>query len=201
MRLFKKMFLIVIFCAFNSNAQSPVSNERALEALFFRGLDSLKFEQFFSDKPLRIKFEGPNDEQRAFCKSRLIKYFNQKQIAVDETKKAVTLVVLEFKPQIRYLESVRQFLGFGKTIRREIELSFKAYVEKGPAVQNNAYREINLTSSDSINRRTVNGLEESPFTFTRGQWVSYSRWTRYLQPAIIVGSVSALIYLFYSLRT
>ncbi len=181
-------------------AQSQVTNEQAAELLLFRALDSLQIAPVLSNSAVELKFETLNDEQRAFCKSRILKYLQSQAFQQKTAEKPVVLVVLQCAPRIQYHESAAQLLGAGKWITRETIIDFKAYLE-GNVQGKERYWEIELRSVDKINRDFLPKIENSPFSFTRGQWVTFSRWTRILQPAIVLGSVSALIFLFYSLRS
>ncbi len=181
-------------------AQSQVTNEQAAELLLFRALDSLQIAPVLSNSAVELKFETLNDEQRAFCKSRILKYLQSHAFQQKIAEKPVVLVVLQCAPRIQYHESAAQLLGAGKWITRETIIDFKAYLE-GNVQGKERYWEIELRSVDKINRDFLPKIENSPFSFTRGQWVTFSRWTRILQPAIVLGSVSALIFLFYSLRS
>lgn len=183
-------------------AQQPVSNQKAIENLFFEALDSVMFEGVLQNKSLEFEFENLNDEQKAFCRSRIIKYFDLHKLQSADTAKDSRLVIQQFEPQIKYFESVGQLLGAGKKVKRQVNLKFSAYLANAKKLSSNGgYWEFNLKKVDQVDRTKIGNLEQSPFTFTRGDWASFSAWTRILQPMVIIGSMTILVYLFYSLRS
>ena len=199
MRLFIVIVWLIIPGLTVLRAQMPLSNEQVIENLLFKALDSLEIIQ--SGPEFKFKFETLNDEQKAFCKSRLIKYFGSKGFKAQTDSAAKILVIQEFRPKIKYFESIGQLVGAGKMIRREVRLKLSAYLDGRQPVYAKKYWQVEMIHKDKIDRTKVQKIEQSPFTFTHGKWESFSRWTRFLQPVIIIGSISVLIYLFYSLRT
>ncbi len=183
-------------------AQPPVTNQTAIETLFFKALDSVLTAAAIPGQSLNIEFENLNDEQKAFCRSRLFKFFDQQNFQLTDKNKGQRLVIQQFEPQIKYFESMGQMLGAGKSIKRRVSLKFSAYLVDLPEREaRGRYWELKLWHEDQVDRTRIRSLEQSPFSFTRGNWVSFSAWTRILQPMVVIGSLTIVVYLFYSLRS
>ncbi len=199
------LFLLFCFLALNFNvfAQKSASNEQVVENLFFNLLDSLNDAGAFKTKTVILKFEGLSPEEKAFCRVRLIKYFNSRGVNVLQSAKeqneenGLVFTLAEFKPQIEYVERLLAVAGFGRGVQRRVRLTLKAWTGRGKL----RYWQLQSFTMDRIKRSQTTELEQSPYAFTRGKWVTYSIWTRLLEPFIVIGSMSVLIYLFYTLRT
>ena len=197
------VFLVLwlsVATAFPAKAQT-VSNEAIIDSLFFKALDSLKVDRYLDSTGVQIIVSSLNPEKQAFCRSALIRYFNRKAIPVFQVSKKAKLALEVFEPKVEYLEPVNEILGFGGSIKRRIGLKLQGWIAPADSNRGNVAFEMQLSHRDTVKKNAIGRLEESPFLFCRGKWVSYSRWTRYLQPAIILGSVSLLVYLFFSLRS
>ncbi len=183
-----------------ANAQ-PVSNEAMIDTLLFKALDSLQVVRNFDTTGVQIIVNALTPEKQAFCRSALIRYFNRHHIPVFQSPKKTKLSLELFEPKVEYLEPINEITGFGSTITRRISLRIKGWVMPVYSEQGNKALAIVVEKRDQIKKDWVPVLEESPFLFVKGKWVSYSRWTRFLQPTILIGSVSLLVYLFFSLRS
>ena len=201
MKILNGLLFLFLFGVFNVNAQNVITNEMVIEKLFYKALDSLKLNQQLPNTKLKLTFETHNDEQKVFCQSLLIKYFNAHKFAVEDTTHRNEWVIVEFKPVVEYYETGGYLFGFSKKVVRKIELSFKSYLDGELPLQEKKFWEIKLIKSDHISENTIKKLEESPYSLTHGRWINYSSWTKYLQPALIVSSLGILIFLFYSLRS
>jgi len=183
-------------------AQQVVPNQKVIENLFFQALDSILIDEAIRTGSPNYDFENLNDEQKSFCRSRIVKYFDQKKLQPSDKVENRKLIIQQFEPQIKYFESVGQLFGAGKRIKRQISLKFSAYLSDPEKLSDNAaYWELNLKQVDQVDRTKIRSLEQSPYSFTRGNWASFSAWTRILQPMVIIGSMTILVYLFYSLRS
>lgn len=197
------VFLVIwlsVAAAFSAKAQT-VSNEAMIDSLFFKALDSLRVDQYFDSAGVQIIVSSLNPEKQAFCRSALIRYFNREAIPVFQVKKKAQLSIEVFDPKVEYLEPVNEILGFGGSIKRRNGLKLQGWIAPADLGRGNVALKIRLSRMDVIKKNAIVQLEKSPFLFCKGKWVSYSRWTRYLQPAIVIGSVSLLVYLFFSLRS
>ncbi|NOX88020.1 MAG: hypothetical protein GXO77_03270 [Calditrichaeota bacterium] len=199
----KKVFLLIWagFLVYGLAADQAARNEQLIEKIFFRILDSLKVSKQFDSTGVYVQFDKLDPEKRSFCRSRLIKYFSQKKIAVSEKKQGRLLVIQQFDPVVEYYEPAAEILGFSGQIKRRVLLRFRGWTGSPSAAVPNLFWEMESDTMDVIDRGQIERVEQSPYTFTRGKWVSYSTWTRFLEPFIIIGSVTILIFLFYSLRT
>ncbi len=199
------LFLLFCFLALNFNvfAQKSASNEQVIENLFFNLLDSLNDAGAFKTKTVILKFEGLSPEEKAFCRVRLIKYFNSRGVNVLQSAKdqkeedALVFTLAEFVPRVEYVERLLSVAGFSRGVQRRVRLKLKAWTGNDRL----NYWQLQSVAADQIGRNQTAELEQSPYSFTRGKWVTYSIWTRLLEPFIVIGSMSVLIYLFYTLRT
>ncbi len=197
------VFLVVWLSAFAhipATAQS-MSNEALIDSLFLKALDSIRVSHYFDSSGLQIVLSALNPEKQAYCRNVLIQYFNRKGIPVFQEARKARLAVEVFDVKIEYREPTGEILGFGGKVQRRVRLRLNGWISPADSRQGNRALKVQITRNDWIKRSRIDDLEASPFSFVQGQWVSYSRWTRYLQPAVVLGSVSVLIYLFFSLRS
>ncbi len=182
-------------------AQNSVpGNEAVVDSLFSRMLDSLHVTNVFDSTGVVLHLEHLNPEKQAYCKTRLLAYLARRNIPTRQNGVKAVFAVEEMRVHVTYGETPAAVLGFRANVNRRISLLIKGWMQR-----NNGSKQIYLEwsgqHSDTVNKALIPRLEESPYFFVRGKWVSFSRWSRFLQPAILIGSVSILIYLFYILRT
>ncbi len=182
-------------------AQNPVpGNEAVVDTLFSRMLDSLHVANVFDSSGVVLHLEHLNPEKQAYCKTRLLAYLARHNIPVRQHGAKAVLAIEEMRIRVTYGETPTAVLGFRADVNRRISLSTRGWMQRNGASKQ-IYLEWTGRHSDTVSKAQIPRLEESPYFFVRGTWVSFSRWTRFLQPAILIGSLSALIYLFYTLRT
>jgi len=190
---------LTLVCGFAKT--QPVGNETMVDSLLFKALDSLQVSRYFDSTGVQIILSSINPEKQAFCRTALIRYFNERHIPVFQIKKPAQLALETFSPKVEYFEPAKEILGFGSKVKRRISLRLSGWITASDATRGNVALEISLQKNDLVKKQQIPKLEESPYLFVKGKWVSYSRWTRFLQPAIVLGSVSVLVYLFFSLRS
>ena len=105
---------------------------------------------------------------------------------------------MEIRPV--YNEESLKLLGLNKKIRRELGLSLSGYVKDLGSGTIKSIFDSEKKFEDIISSSDISNLEKSPYTFTRGSFENKLKWTKYIEPGIVVASVSVLIYLFYSMR-
>ncbi len=179
----------------------PIGNEALIDSLLFKALDSLTVSRYFDSSGVQVIVRSLSPEKRAYCRTMLIRYFNRKGIPVFQEKRKSELALTVFEPKIEYEEPPGELLGLSGTIKRKVRLRLEGWLVAHKADRSAKALQVQLTYSDRIKRKHIAALEASPFLFVKGKWVSYSRWTRFLQPAVVLGSVSVLIYLFFRLRS
>jgi hypothetical protein len=190
----------LILVAFAAAQDSLPGNEAVVDTLFNRMLDSLRVANAFDSAGVVLQLEHLNPEKQAYCKTRLLAYLTKHEIPVLQHGAKGILAIEEMRVRVTYGETPTAVLGLRAKVNRRISLTIKGWVQRN-GTGKQIYLQGSRRHSDTVSKAQIPRLEESPYVFVRGKWVSFSRWTRFLQPAILFGSLSALIYLFYTLRT
>ncbi len=149
---------------------------------------------------LKIVFGFKDDEKRAFLNNTLIRYFARREVILNAANADKILHIERFGVQITYAERISRWLGLDKSYERHVAIQFEGWLEEinqGRIIQafdfKNQYR-------DQPGEVKLERIEASSYSFTRGTTADASAWTKYLEPAVVIASVSVLIYLFFNMR-
>lgn len=195
MKFYSFFTLIILSFLLPIYGQESESNLAIADELYRQTLDSLC--NGIAEPELQIVIKQSNDS--LFLNSGWIQYW----VTQTGIKDSVTRIfVLErFNITVNYLESGSSFFGISRKLKRDIKLSLRGYIkEKESGKIFNAFK-LQKIHSSNVDRKQLAALEAGPFEFTRGQYETKSKWTKYLEPAIITAGVAAIVYLFFSIRS
>ncbi len=183
--------------ATNLNNAARLENEvkGLLDSLFVNGSKADPVTQ-----AIGLRFNSVENEQQLFFKNVCIPYLSSKGFRI-EAEADTLMVIAGFDVAICYIERPRFLMGLTSDMERRLRYHLKGWIE-------DRKREVVLkafdwqkTVSDTVAANRITQLNRGNYGFLRGREIQASAWSAYLEPALVIGSVSALIYLFFSLRT
>lgn len=140
------------------------------------------------------------DEEKSFLLNNFIKYYSGegKSISLDSCDIKISFEI--FSIETTYIEKSLKLIGLNRTLQRNIQLSVSGYIRN--YIVGNLENPFNFerTFSDSIDTDMLERVEASPYYFLKGKSVEALSWTKYIEPGLIILSVSSLIYLFFTMR-
>ena len=172
--------------------EQPADNFRKADSLYRAVLDSVTGN--WAPGRLRIEMQSRPDSlfiRSAWVQSRTVQ-------AKPDSSDAV-LVIDGFGVEVVYREEARNLLGWSADLKREVRLYVQGRVEQGDRVLKIFER--NKSAVDLVSWSDIPRLEQGPFKFCKGRVQRASQWTRFIQPAVVIGAVSVIVYLFFSVRT
>lgn len=198
----KSFLFLSLMLAFQvANAQSSSSNQTLLEEKMTTIIDSLSGEHAWNPPTIAISFGEMDPERVAFLQTFLINDFSRRNITVNLDSAAGKFHIEDFSAQFSYHEPPGRLIGFNREIRRSLQLRLSGRLEDSQGRLVVASFSIKKSFNDAINSQSLAEIEKSQYSFMIGSLVSKSLWTRYLEPFVVISSVSVLIYLFFSMRT
>lgn len=189
--------LIIFQTAFG---QSVDSNHDIIRDQIISGLDSLQMADLVKPSKLKIVFGMPDGEKRAFLNSTLIQYFARREITINSANADKVLHIERFDVQITYAERISRWLGLEKSYERHVDIQIEGWLEEINQGRIIKAFDFKRQYRDQPGEVKLERIEASNYSFTRGAIADTSAWTKYLEPAVVIASVSVLIYLFFNMR-
>ncbi len=184
-----------------SYGQTVKTNQRILEERLVSILDSLNISMPVDSSEVSLKVGTIAGEKRFFLKNRLIHYFSQKDITINSKNARLQFEVEQFNVKFIYYEENRRLFGMDNKLQRKMYLQFDGWLEDSLSGRALNYFSIDKNYYDYIDGNRIDFIEQSAYSFTRGRLITTSKWTKYIEPVIVVLSVATAVYLFFSLRT
>lgn len=184
-----------------SHGQTVKTNQKILEERLVLILDSLNIAMPVDSSEVSLQIGTIAGEKRFFLKNRLIQYFSQKDIAINSKNARLQFEVEQFNVKFIYYEENRRLFGMDNKLQRKMYLQFDGWLEDSLSGRALNYFSIDKNYYDYIDGNRIDSIEQSAYSFTRGRLITTSKWTKYIEPVIVVLSVATAVYLFFSLRT
>jgi len=196
-----RLQFIISFLILCSGVSGQVQTNQELAELQTRELlDSIynKLPDDFTNIGFDVKLI--KNEERSFLINNFVKYFSEEGKSVSLDTSDIKISFENFKFETIYLEKSLNLVGFDRNLQRNIRLSTSGHIKNNMtgSLINPFYFE--RTFEDSINTDMLEMVERSPYFFLKGKIAGTISWTKYVEPAVILVSVSSLIYLFFTMR-
>ena len=194
-------FWILIFWGIGwLGAQNPQTNQQIVEQVCISALDSVCKPLLPDSAQVNLKQENSKGQRPLFLQNLFLDKMPTKGWRVAQAHSPFTLYVRVFDAAITYDEPAAAFLGFGREIRRRITVHLEGRLQnQGTGLVLKGFV-IRKELNDRIKFGQIAQVEKSPYFFMRGRMRTYSRWSRYVEPAVVLGSLAVMIYLFFSVR-
>ncbi len=190
------VFLFFVFGSV-SQAQNKGSNLSLADSVYYSVLDSLL--NGIPEPALKMYDSVSGDA--AFLRSGWIHYWAAADAMPLRDSSALKFVMDRFEITVDYYENSGRLLGFNRKMKRRFSFFLQGWLEdpvSGKVVRSVSVKKI---KDDFIDAGNLSEIEKSPFRFTKGTMKTKSVWMRYIQPGILIGAVSAIVYLFFNVRT
>ena len=190
------LFFIPFFILASENENNLTWVENNLNSIF----DSLKITKHSSLENTELDFGKVSGDKFGFIKNQVVKYFESK--GTDHVKTdSVLLRIEQFDIEIVYQQSSFGFLNLDTETVRKNTISLAGWLENKS--NNSVIKSLNIkkTFSEKLTTNNISKLEESPYSFTKGNTYELSLWTNIVEPLMAVSSVAVIVYLFFSVRS
>ena len=190
--------MLLLFVLFGIlQAQKNSTNLSIADQMYRQLLDSLVSEI----REPQFKAQHLASVDKLFLRSGWIQFWTKaKEDAVQDTTKYV-FVAERFGFDVFYKEESARLLGFNNKLLRQAEFSLQGWLEYSQSGKVYKNFSVHKIQCDTVDSRILAKIEKSPFSFTKGTMKTKSVWMRYIEPALVLVTVSTIIYLFFSVRT
>ena len=181
--------------------QKFTANIAIVEKLTLSVLDSVSREHPPADSAgISLSAVNIGGEKNFFLRNCFLNNFPAEGRSVVRDNGAQQFVLTEFAAQTVYREDGAGLLGFNDKIYRQVSVHLKGRLEDTAGGQVLSTFQRSLSYRDVITRESLPQIDKSAYTFSRGRMESFSRWSRFSEPAIALVSVVSMIYLLFSVR-
>jgi len=188
-----------IVCLFFQNAygQLPSTNQEFVENQIYSIFDSLLSASSVSSQEIRFETGNISAGKDIFLQSVFYRVCTDRSLPVKTDSAKTVFFVERFDLFIVYDEKMPNMMGFGGGYTRRIDLLLGGWLK-----EHRIYPfSVHLVHGDTINENMYAESTNSPYPFLRGKIDESTNWTKYLEPAVVILSAAALIYLLFTLRT
>lgn len=172
------------------------TNQSVLEKQLFWAFDSLMAPALGDSPEVLLRIGTLGSSKSGFLKNSFFKYCAENNIPVKRDTADHELTIEYFDVNIIYTERPGRLLGIDSEIERNVHFLLEGWFA------GKTYKSFSISKEnrDVINTEVINRAGQNQYAFLRGKFRSQSDWTKYIEPAVAVLSVSAVIYLLFSLR-
>jgi len=189
------LFLSVwILAAF---AQKVPSNLELLTGKYQSVLDSLTQNM---QEPKLVPLVSDKQE-RAFLRSGWIHFWTGPTTGKVQDSSRYRMMIEAFDPAVFYTEKTFRLFGWSRQLDRFVTFHFKGWIENSSSGRVKTAFDIRRKFRDTVDSGSIDRLEQGPFRFCKGVYQTRSVWTNYIEPALMLISVSTIVYLFFSVRS
>lgn len=197
----KKIIIITLIWPVFTFAGNERNNQAIGDSLCQTLFDSIAAFVPRDSGAIGIELQQSRPEERAYVQNCFVRSMKSKGYRLLLSGGQRILVISSFKIEIYYKSGGWRWLGLKQKYKRIIRMRMEGWLEEGTGRE--VAKPFRLTSSykDLVQKTSTQVLEESAYSFFKGSWQKPSLWMRAMQP-IVVGSVlTAVIYLFFTVRS
>jgi len=198
--VFKRILIIQLGLTVWILAAEPLKNLAVLDSSVTNELNLIFDDIMFDSAGVKIEFGTVMGEKRGYLNALIIGYLNRKDIAVNRSVAPLTLMIEHFDPNFVYKQEKGNLLGLSDNYQRQLNLKITGWLEKtgGEVIR---YFNADKSSTDQIRESYFAELERGPYRFQKGEIIQTTLWGKAIEPVLIIMSVSAVVYLFFTMRT
>jgi len=194
-----KLFFLVILFPLLSSGQEPISNIDWIGKNIHTILDSLDVKKSFNNRSLKIDFGAVKGEKKGFIKSQVLSHLNQ-VIPGEEENNFISFHIEQFNTSIVYEQNSDGFLSLNTYYLRKNNITFIGWIENEASKPIKSFN-INKIFSEKLDIDNLREIEESPYSFSKGETRDLSLWTSTIEPILVGSSIAVIVYLFFSVRS
>jgi len=191
------LFFLPFLLLASENENNLTWIENNLNSIF----DSLKIADHSTLENTELDFGKVNGDKFGFIKNQIIKYYDSEDINNHAKKDSVLFRIEQFDIEIVYEQSSAGFLNLETKTVRKNTINLAGWIENKS--NNSVIKSLNIykTFSEKLTTNNISQLEESPYSFTKGETNELSLWVNIIEPAMVISSVAVVVYLFFSVRS
>ncbi|MCB0283741.1 MAG: hypothetical protein KDF60_14235 [Calditrichaeota bacterium] len=183
-----------------SQASEDQNNLKWIENNLITVFDSLALKKIISkEEAANIEFGVVSGEKKGFLKNTLIQWLEQGN-PPEKLKSESKIYVEQFNIRIVYQQEATGFLGLSTEYVRKNNIVLSGWIGNADGSKLKVLN-INKEFSEKVKTDNLAELEESPYSFTRGNTQELSIWTSTIEPVMAISSVAIIVYLFFSVRS
>ncbi|MBN2423890.1 MAG: hypothetical protein JXR46_08335 [Calditrichaceae bacterium] len=200
-RLIKITVLVVLILFYGiSNAENNLKNVELAEKMLTEIIDSLITVHVTGNTDLGVRTAEGGYGELQFLESAFLQRCYEKKVAVRIDSPAVLFFFERVNFLVDYTPTKEHLFGYDNALKRNISVTINGWIEDFRA-DLKAPLKINRHISDIIDGDRINALEKDGYDFLTGRRHSGGIWSAIVEPVIIIGSVSVIIYLFFTQRS
>ncbi len=198
MKILNFFFFIILVPLFLFG-QKPINNIEWIEKNVSSIFDSLDIKESISNKNLKIDFGAVKGEKKGFIKSQILNYLNI-ELQDNKEESSINFHIEQFNTTIVYEQNSDGFLGFNTYYFRKNRIRFIGWIDDSANMPVKSFN-INKVFSEKLDKVNLTKIETSPYSFSKGKIKDLSFWASTFEPILVGGSIAAIVYLFFSVRS
>lgn len=199
--LIKITILVVLFLFYGiTNAENNVKNVELAEKMLVEINDSLIAIYGDENTDLGVRTAEGGFGELQFLESTFLQRCYEKKVAVRIDNPAVLFFFEKVNFLVDYTPTKEHLFGYDNALKRNISVTINGWIEDSRA-DLKAPLKISRHISDMIDADRINALEKDGYDFLTGRRNSGGIWNAIIEPVIVIGSVSVIIYLFFTQRS
>jgi len=198
--VFFKFFLILLGFITVLRAESPVRNGELVEATVLHLFEPVLGVINTQDSGVTLQFGTVKGERRGFLNQLLIGYLTEKGVRVNRSDAAYVLNIEQFESDFVYKQESTTLLGMSDTYERRLSLYLSGWLSRSEG-EILHFIEQDTSLLDRIRESEISEVEADPYLFLKGRRIETSGWARVIEPALLIFSVSTVVYLFFIMRS
>lgn len=194
------LIIIVLLLPWSAYAGQPDDNVDMLEQTLLQAIDSVCAPLNLDSSGVSLTLGAVRGEKSGFLNRMFRSYLSRKNILVDRPDAAYECFIEQFEADFVYRQKTASLFGLSDTFERQLDIQLVGWIREtdGEMVR---FIEIKKSSKDRIREADITALEDGPYRFLQGRIVDNSLWTRAVEPAMVIISVSTVVYLFFIMRS
>jgi len=182
------------------NVFSQNTNQQIVELKTIEMLDSIALKLPDSLTVIAFEINTNSREIKSLLLNQFAQYFANKKVTVSLDTAAFKVVFENVDMLVEYHETNRGMLGFNNKIIRNIFFRADGYIIDNLRMDIIDTIQIDTIHNDVVNTSDISRIENSRYSFCHGNRITASRWTKYIEPGIVIASVAGVVLLLFTMR-
>ncbi len=199
--LFKKILIVIAIWSVPALAGNEKSNQAIGDSLCEALFDSIATFVPKDSMPLGIGIESLEPAEQIYVRKCFVRNLKSKGYNLLLSDGPRKLTITSFKVTVRYEADGWRWFGLKQTFKRRVFIRIEGWLETGSRRRVLTSFELNKSYTDHIQNGSSAELEESTYPFFKGIWQKPSLWMRALQPVLVGSVLTAVVYLFFTVRS
>jgi len=200
-KLLRLLCVVILLIGNRGWSQTPLTNQQWVAEVWDTLLDSLVRKMPADADSLSLLVQDGAQGKKMVLEGAFVRHFASAGKHLSLQRRGNTFVIQQVDFTAGYRPLTASWLGFNQRYQRHLTLRLRGWLENNPGKQVVFFFNVSHAHTDTLNRKDIEQIEMNSYPAFRGKWRSYSFWTRFLEPGVVIVSSLAVIYLFFSMRT